>query len=172
MASDRRILYTKQFIKEAFLALLEEHSIDDITVKALCEEADINRATFYRHYTDIYNLFEQLEKEMCAETSATVVKDIIDVRVLTNVYQNQGFYKAFLHANLLMSLIKERNQYHYEAQLAEAKEQEGFDAKKFKYSFDFFVYGVQGLVKDWVEQGCQETPEEFAEILSDITRHL
>lgn len=172
MASDRRIIYTKKVIKEAFLALLDEHSIDNITVKALCEEADINRATFYRHYTDICDLFAQLEQELCAQTSATVVKDIIDVRVLTQVYENQGFYKAFLHANLLMSLIKERNQCQYEAQLEQAKKQEAFDITKFKYSFDFFLYGVQGLVKDWVEQGCQETPEEFAEILNDITKHL
>ncbi len=75
-----------------------------------------------------------------------------------------------MHSNLLISLIKEHNQFHYEEELEKAQKQEGFDPVKFKYSFDFFVYGTQGLLKDWVENGCKETPEEFAEILKQITR--
>ncbi len=170
MASDRRIQYTRRIIKESFLKLLNDHHIEEISIKALCEEADINRATFYRHYKDIYDLFRTIEKELFAQIPAEFIKDIIDVKALTNVYENQGFYKEYLHSNLLISLIKEHNQFYYEEELEKARKQDGFDPVKFKYSFDFFVYGTQGLLKDWVENSCKETPEEFAKILKEITK--
>ncbi len=132
MTSDRRIQYTKKAIKESFLKLLNQHHIEKISVKALCIDADINRATFYRHYKDIYDLFEDIKKELFDEISAKVVKDIIDTKMLTNIYNNQIFYKEFFHSNLLLNLLKEHNQFYYEAELAKAQKQEGFDIIKFK----------------------------------------
>lgn len=48
-------------IFSAYLQLVEEKSIDKITVSEICEMADINRSTFYRHYYDIYDLDEKVE---------------------------------------------------------------------------------------------------------------
>ena len=45
-ASDRRIRYTKQAIKDSLFALMQETPVEKITVKELCAAADINRATF------------------------------------------------------------------------------------------------------------------------------
>ncbi len=168
MASDRRIQYTKKVIKESFLKLLHQYHIEEITVKMLCTKADLNRATFYRHYKDIYDLFETLEKELCEEISIDVIKDLIDIRVLTKIYDNQIFYREFFHFNSLISLIKERNQFQYEEELEKAEKQDSFNAKNFKYLFNFFAYGLNGLLKDWVENGCNETPEEFSKILKEI----
>ena len=41
---DRRILYTRMVIKESFLSLIQEKPLDKITIKEICEKADINRA--------------------------------------------------------------------------------------------------------------------------------
>lgn len=48
-------------IFSAYLQLIEEKSIDKITVSEICEIANINRSTFYRHYYDIYDLEEKIE---------------------------------------------------------------------------------------------------------------
>lgn len=48
-------------IFSAYLQLVEEKSIDKITVSEICEIANINRSTFYRHYYDIYDLDEKVE---------------------------------------------------------------------------------------------------------------
>ena len=48
--TDRRALYTKQMIREAFLHLKRTHEFHAITVSALCREAQISRGTFYLHY--------------------------------------------------------------------------------------------------------------------------
>lgn len=63
MKSDARVRYTKMRIKEAFLEKLREKPVNKITVKELCDMAEINRATFYSHYSDPFDLLEQLEKE-------------------------------------------------------------------------------------------------------------
>lgn len=61
---DRRKRYTRHALKEALVGLLKEKSISSITVKELCEMADINRSTFYGHYTDPYDLLEKISEEV------------------------------------------------------------------------------------------------------------
>ena len=60
---DLRVESTKRSIKEAFFKLRKEKPLEKITVKELAELAFINKATFYSHYQDIYDLSEQLENE-------------------------------------------------------------------------------------------------------------
>ena len=52
-AHNRRTAYTKTAIRRTFFELLEEKDFDKISVREICQRADINRSTFYRHYDDI-----------------------------------------------------------------------------------------------------------------------
>ncbi|MBC2578059.1 TetR family transcriptional regulator [Peptostreptococcus russellii] len=52
--------YTKAIIREKFIYMLNEKPMNKITVKELAERCDINRNTFYYHYTDIYELLSEL----------------------------------------------------------------------------------------------------------------
>lgn len=60
---DLRTERTKRSIINAFLELRSKKPLEKITVKELAELAFINKATFYTHYRDIYDLSEQLETE-------------------------------------------------------------------------------------------------------------
>lgn len=60
---DLRSERTKRSIINAFIELRAKKPLEKITVKELSEIALINKATFYSHYNDIYDLSEQLEKE-------------------------------------------------------------------------------------------------------------
>ena len=55
---DRRVKYTKKVIKDTFIDLLSEKDINKVTVSEICKIADINRATFYRYYLDVFDLLE------------------------------------------------------------------------------------------------------------------
>ena len=55
--------FTKKAIKEAFIALIEEKPLSDITVKDIVKKCDINRNSFYYHYQDIPALIEDIVKE-------------------------------------------------------------------------------------------------------------
>ena len=67
---DRRVRKTRRQLREGLARLLEEKSIRDIKVKELVEEVDINRSTFYLHYSDIYDMLKQLEEELSPEVES------------------------------------------------------------------------------------------------------
>ena len=54
---------TKKRIQETFLAMLEQESLDKITVKDLVDRCGMNRNTFYYYYQDLYALLEELLQE-------------------------------------------------------------------------------------------------------------
>ncbi len=64
---DQRVRLTKTMLKSSFLELLGSKSIQNITVKELCERAGVNRGTFYLHFYDLYDLLEQMENDMLAD---------------------------------------------------------------------------------------------------------
>lgn len=61
---DLRVKKTKNSIINAFLQLRARKPLERITVKELADIAQVNKATFYLHYKDIYDLSEQLENEL------------------------------------------------------------------------------------------------------------
>lgn len=69
--TDARVRYTKSVIRDSFLTLLKKKPLDKITVTELCRMAEINRATFYSHYTDCYDLYSSIEDEFLAEFQKT-----------------------------------------------------------------------------------------------------
>ena len=61
---DRRVIKTKKAIKSAFIKLLTERDINDITVSDIAELADINRKTFYNYYAGVHELMDEIENEL------------------------------------------------------------------------------------------------------------
>lgn len=60
---DRRVRRTKLLIRNAFLDLLKEKSISSITITELTTRADIDRRTFYLHYSCVDDILREIEKE-------------------------------------------------------------------------------------------------------------
>ena len=77
---DLRIERTRRSIINAFIELRSQKPIEKITIKELAEHACINKATFYSHYEDIYDLAEQLE----TETISSIVKGIAHLDMLVS----------------------------------------------------------------------------------------
>lgn len=58
---DRRKKKTRLAIHKAFINLLKQYDMETITIQQIADEADINRATFYKHYEDKYILLNTIE---------------------------------------------------------------------------------------------------------------
>lgn len=91
--SDLRTKRTRASIKRAFMTLRAKKGLEKISVKELSALAEINKATFYLHYRDIYDLSDQVENEIleeglqslhCTEESlrdpAAFVRQLIDLQ--------------------------------------------------------------------------------------------
>ena len=61
---DLRVRKTKRAISEAFMALLSEKPIEDMTVNELCDRAGVRRTTFYKHYKDKLDYIASFAKDM------------------------------------------------------------------------------------------------------------
>ena len=58
---DRRVRRTQKLLKESLVQLMSEKAFKDITIKDITERADLNRGTFYLHYSDTYDLLTAME---------------------------------------------------------------------------------------------------------------
>lgn len=54
---DLRIVRTRLLLKNALIQLLQEKSLEDVSVMDICNKAFVHRATFYKHFEDKYHLF-------------------------------------------------------------------------------------------------------------------
>lgn len=57
--ADRRVIRTRSAIRKAFTDLLAETAYNKITITALAKRADVDRKTFYTHYSSVDNLLER-----------------------------------------------------------------------------------------------------------------
>ncbi len=60
---DPRVTRTRKLIRDALTSLIAQKSFEAITVQDIAEQATINRATFYAHYTDKFALLDGLVRE-------------------------------------------------------------------------------------------------------------
>lgn len=100
---DLRVERTKRSIINAFLELRTKKPIEKITVKELSEMAFINKATFYLHYNDIYDLSEQLENEIL-DNILSCVPNTEDF-ILKPKEVTEMFMYAFLSQKSLVEIL-------------------------------------------------------------------
>lgn len=94
---DRRVVRTKKAIKTAYLSLMEEKDISDITISELTRKAGINRRTFYTHYRSAGEIIDELESDMVSILGEIVLKvDVNDIR--------QSISNIFLQLNEMISV--------------------------------------------------------------------
>lgn len=69
MDRDLRVVKTRRIIRNTFMSLLSEKPMSSITISELCQRAEINRKTFYRHYAALSDVSAELENEILDEFS-------------------------------------------------------------------------------------------------------
>lgn len=85
---DPRVLRTRRLIMDAFIELLEKKDFKHTTIKDITTEATVNRATFYYHFLDKYDLMEKTLKEdlMVKVTNEIAEHEKVDESALTNIF--------------------------------------------------------------------------------------
>lgn len=67
---DERAQRSVTLLREALLACMAEAPVRDIQVKEICAKAGLNRTTFYKHYSDVNGIVEELEQEQLERFAA------------------------------------------------------------------------------------------------------
>ena len=72
---DRRSRMTKRILHETLIELLQTAHISELSVKRICEAADLNRSTFYAHYQSPMELLQEIEQEAYQELTGYVTDE-------------------------------------------------------------------------------------------------
>lgn len=83
----RRVRMTKMLLKNALIDIMKTKSIHLISIKEICEEADVNRSTFYRHYNTQYDLYDEIIDDIAKGIGAIYKDDYTTVDFLTKVLE-------------------------------------------------------------------------------------
>ena len=137
---------TKKRIQETFLAMLEQESLDKITVKDLVDRCGMNRNTFYYYYQDLYALLEELLQEEAEK--------IIEAHHAFDLWQ-EGFLDA-------IAFVLEHRRAAYHVFNSNARAYVTLSAglpvslEDRRILVDFYKHALVGVVSDWLEQGMKE----------------
>jgi AcrR family transcriptional regulator len=178
MKTDARVRYTKGVLRDSLIKLLKAKPIQAVTVKELCELAQINRATFYTHYSNPYDLLEQIENELFEEMSTKVIKKftqdtlteitklafgiIADNIELCRVLFSENGNKQFL--DRVMRLSRETTISSWKAMYPHATK------TQIDFLFTFIISGSVAVIEHWARIGMKETPVDLAEIDNKIAQ--
>jgi AcrR family transcriptional regulator len=96
--ADRRVRKTLAALQEAFISLVLARGYDAVTVEDIAAEADVARATFYKHYADkealLTTLFESLTQELTDRLAAVEgAPDDVRTHLVEELYEHAGRYR-------------------------------------------------------------------------------
>lgn len=175
---NRRVRMTKQILADSLLELLEENDIHKISIRMLCDKADINRSTFYKYYGSQYDLLKEMETNMLRTIEATFSSDSQTASggdkladVLAFAEEHADLFRLLLNANVDSDFPKKLFTLPY---IAEALNQKSSNAPQDKliYKQEFIFYGGYQVIKRWINMDKRETPQEMAHIINSLLEHI
>ena len=180
---NRRVKLTKALLNGSFLRLLEEKPLARITVKEICDGADVNRSTYYVYYADPYDHLHKLEDELIREQSVYVDA------ILQNGGQDDqsfsGVVNRLLHyyqerKHLFQVLLGKHGDIHLDydilAFFAERILASGKNRRKLPQEqlqdYTYAASGSFGLIIYWIMTDCREEPQRLADRITELTRSV
>lgn len=179
MKSDARVRYTKMVIKNSFMEQLKDKPVNKITVKDVCESAEINRATFYLHYTDCYDLLKHIEDEMIAELQQFVQeaqhKNITDLfkKIFNKIKEDSELYITIASENGDITFPNRILSVCYERMYPSLGSQfPNMTKPKQEWLYYFSASGCSGVLNHWISTGMKEDTSELSEFIGDLLNKI
>ncbi len=175
--TDRRVKRTKRALRDALLSLLEKKPINEISVTELTNLADVNRATFYFYYTDLLDMLQQIQNEAYRDFQEVIGESPASITTIEGftAYAETLFNYCKDHESLVKFIIKNdtNNQLYKKIQLLLLNNipnsKDTFDINNpARYSTNFVLTAMVGIMIDWMDEGMKISPHELAEFCAHI----
>lgn len=170
---DRRVKYTKTVLRESLLELMQELPINKITVTEICRKADINRNTFYMHYSSQFDLLSSIEDSFLEEITSKVECSLNNGIFESSVFEICEYVAE--NADLCTILISDHGSKDYVKRIIYTfhdksidkwkKEASHIDLETFEAMYSFITSGSSAIIQEWVKNGMQESPSDIAQFI-------
>jgi len=165
--TDPRVLRTRKLIMDSFIELSSKKEFKDITIKDITAEAMMNRATFYYHFEDIYDLLEK------------VLSEVLLVNLNGDLYKNDNlnedvFVTLFIAVTNFQKSLSNRCHRGYEDTIGRIireqleiifykmllKKNKKEEDEALKMTAVILSWGIYGASVEWKRNGMKVPPEE------------
>ena len=153
---DSRKRYTKQCLYKAFVELLAQKPVSNITVIEICDAAGVSRKTFYKYYSDQFALLDGMQDDLVADYRESIAAQEADIFAIAPVLirfagDNRVLIKA-IFANRGDGNAIDRIQDDLFATYRDAWQaaNPAMPAQDVEALFYFVVSGLIGLVRHWL----------------------
>lgn len=163
-------------MKQAMLELMNTTPFDKITVRLICDRAQVNRSTFYAHYADIYDMIGQMESNLQKELMQKYppsepvfpLSPESFLPFLAFIREHRYFYRVALKARRDFP-IKQGFESLWEQVVKPLCLRAGITAEsEMIFYFIGFQAGFTMILKHWVERNCVEREDKIAQIIQNI----
>lgn len=170
---------------KALISLLEKKDFEYITIKEICEVAEVNRSTFYLHYENTTDLLNETTKYILDSfltyftidrQSITIqyqnceLKDLVFISpeyltpYLTFIKENQFVFKTSIKHLGSMNFDKVYNKM-FEFIFNPVLERFNFPEKDREYVLKFYLTGITAVVMEWLKNDCKESIDDISRII-------
>ena len=167
---DRRVAMTKRMLKDALTDLLREVDIYHVSIRELCQRADINRTTFYKYYGSQFELLADMENDLLVflldtirehsdnpekiiETACEYLENHLEFgRLIINNNVDPLFPQKLFSLEVLRETVMKRYGNQQDPMLQE-------------YLTDYLTYGAYRIICMWLNKDQRESPAQFAQLL-------
>ncbi len=168
--TDRRVVKTRRAIRNAFVRLLTEKSLEKITIKEIAQTADVDRKTVYNYYDGVYDILDELENEL-AERFENVVQSLeysvgnpLKVfEALTNMLNGDlELYGRLMQVGSQTRLIEKIGKYLREKVRGAIARKEGLSLEKTELAVEYVTEGMFSAYRYWFHSERKQSLEEFS----------
>ncbi len=183
--SESKYFNTAVKMDKALISLLDKKAFDFITVKEICNEAGVNRSTFYLHYENTVDLLEEAieytNKQFLSyfnESGKGFIEDMNNKSESELILISPQYLKPYLKyikdnkALQLSEVLKSAQMKPQEKLKSMAKhifypimERLGVDESRREYMLTFYINGIVAIVEQWLKNDCRESIDEICDII-------
>lgn len=184
--NESKYFNTAKKMNDALIILLEHKDFEYITIKDICLEANVNRSTFYLHYSNLNDLLEEVISSLSISFSKHfnssdnisiinnnnlkdlyLIKDEYLIPYLNFIKENKRVYKAVKnYPNLFKSDATYENMFN--SLFSPIMKKFGLDLKWHKYMMDFYMNGISSLILNWIFDDCKISVNEVSDFIKRL----
>ncbi len=183
---DLRIKKTKSALFGAFFSMMETMTFEEITVNALCEKADIRRATFYKHYSDKLDFLNSITKQLrhhfdhlrwdgSADYSEADYYVAYAKRIVAYLDEHKNLVDNLLKSDLMptiINVITEQNYLDTAERLRKSQESGMLLKASAEITAMMCAGGVAHIILHWLTDGKKTSSDVLAEEIGVLVSQI
>ena len=174
---NRRTKMTKALIRSSFVELMQKQSLHKITIKDICDNADVNRSTFYSYYSDQYALLDEIKNDIFENLKEIIKGSSSDYKGKATDLLEMLFRYIADNVQVCKLLMNDQKDFDFLQKVwdfiltnftNEFIINKDGDQRTTEYIYLFAISGCMGLIHSWMEHGLDKTPAQMAEMMMKL----